>query len=118
LKSNTKEILVFRSTEDDKYLEEYLKVYVKRRASQKIETRVISSKKETMAKMLEDKKLNKKRKYVPESLFSLQTEIDIYNDRTAFISFGKQLTGIVIENPQVAQSLRTIFELVWTKTKA
>ena len=88
---------------------------MKRRTKIGIKTRIISPTKVSSDIKTEDLGLNRIRKYIPESIFHLNTQVSIYNDQVAFIAFEKKLMGFVISSKDVAQTLRTIFEIVWNK---
>jgi len=115
LKEKPEELLVFRSPHDKERLGQYLVGYMKRREKIGIKTRIISPNKITDAIQKEDISLNRTRKYLPEGKFHLNTQISIYNDQVAFIAFEKKLMGFVISSKDVAQTLKTVFELVWGK---
>ena len=38
-------------------------------------------------------------------------EIDIYGNKVALLSFGKELIGTIIESKQIAEALKQIFDL-------
>jgi len=44
--------------------------------------------------------------------FDIPVEINIYNDKVAFMSYSDQI-GIIIEGQGIATAMRTIFELFW-----
>ncbi len=113
LKERPKEVCVFRSIYDKQKLDKFLTGFIKREATLGIKTRIISPKIVTPEVLEKDKRYNRERKYVPEELFKLETQISVYNDQTAFFTYGKKLMGFVISSKDVAQTLRTIFELVW-----
>jgi len=113
LKDKPNQVQVFRSVYDKERLDKYLTWYIKRQLAAGIETRIISPKLVTDDLIEKDKKLNRARKYVPESLFRINTQIMIYNNNIAFITLEKKLMGFVISSKDVAQTLRTIFETLW-----
>lgn len=48
---------------------------------------------------------------------SVQSDIAIYEDRIRIASFSEKLMGIIIENKEAAETLRTLFNLAWSKNK-
>ena len=55
---------------------------------------------------------------VDKGKYHLPAEIDIYEDKVAMLSFIKgDFIGLVIENKDIAQSLRSIFRLAFGKKK-
>lgn len=113
LKSKPDEVQIFRSVFDKTRLNDYLINYIVRQKNAIKLTRVISPSVVTPERLQEDKRLNRVRKYIPEELFKINTQIEIYDDNVAFMTYGKRLMGFVISSKDVAESLRTIFELVW-----
>jgi len=53
------------------------------------------------------------RRRVPKEKFPLNCDIAIYDDYVRIASLGKRLVGIVIEDKEIANSLRSIFKLAW-----
>lgn len=51
------------------------------------------------------------RQFMPEELYTAPVEIDIYGNRTSFISFGEELNGLIIDNKHIADAMRQVFEL-------
>lgn len=41
----------------------------------------------------------------------------IYANKVALISFGRKLTGVVLESEDIANTLRCMFSLLWEKLK-
>lgn len=113
LKSKPDEVQIFRSVFDEIRLDKYLPVYVERQKNAIKLTRIISPSVVTPERLQEDKRLNRLRKYIPEELFKINTQIEIYNDNVAFMTYGKRPMGFVISSKDVAASLKTVFELVW-----
>jgi sugar-specific transcriptional regulator TrmB len=113
LRSKPAEVLVFRSTHDDEILGNFLIDIKKRRALNGTKTRMISQTEITKEKIQEDKQLLVQRKYVPDDVFHLDTEVAIIDNQVSFITFDKKITGFVITSKEVPQTLRTIFESLW-----
>ncbi len=109
-------IKVIVSDYDSKEFDEYLRrYYVPKRAKRGIKSKVISPTKPTKEKLEEDKKLLKERRYISREEFAVPTEIDIYNDKVALISFKEKLIGVIIENKDYAQTMNKIFDQMWEK---
>lgn len=51
------------------------------------------------------------RTWVSPSEYNAPVEIDIYGDRVAFLSFGKEMIGTVLQSPQIARAMRQLFRL-------
>ena len=52
------------------------------------------------------------RTWMKEADYSAPVEWNVYGDSVAIMSFGKELVGIIIESPQVAESLRQLYRLL------
>lgn len=50
---------------------------------------------------------------VPKRKFSIESEINIYENKVAIISLGEEQVALIIESEQVASAQRTIFDLLW-----
>jgi sugar-specific transcriptional regulator TrmB len=113
LKEKPEEVLVLRSIYDNEKLGTYLQGYVKRTALAGIKTRIISPREITKEVEENDKTYLRERKYIPEKIFCSDTQIDIYNDRVVFINLHNKLMGFIVNSKDVANSMKTIFELLW-----
>ncbi len=56
---------------------------------------------------------NMEKRFIPPDKFPFTTEITIYNDKIILISWAAKLIGIIVENKDMANSLRSIFNLTW-----
>jgi sugar-specific transcriptional regulator TrmB len=113
LRDKPEELLIFRSIHDQKRLSKELFGFIAQQSILGIKTRAVSP---TVVDE-ETKKWDKKnliaRKYVPESIFAIDTQINIYNNQVAFLAYKSKPMGFVISSKDVAQTFRTIFELIW-----
>ena len=71
----------------------------------------ITETKERRARGQEDKKLLFNRTWLNKKDYDVPVEINIYGNKVAFLSFGKELIGVIIDSPQITQSLKKIFLL-------
>ncbi len=86
--------------------------YLTRRAKKKIRTTAITpDSPEANHDVRLDRVRNVTRLWVRPEDYAAPVEIDIYGDKVAIISFGKEIFGIVIENEHVAQAFRDTFAL-------
>ena len=60
----------------------------------------------------QDEKWLMERTWVSTDIYSEPVEIDIYGDKVAFMSFGNEAIGVIIESPQIAESMRKLFDLM------
>lgn len=58
-----------------------------------------------------DKRLKRKMTWCSPNQYTAPVEISIYGNKTAFISFGKEVVASIIESPQIADAMRQLFKL-------
>lgn len=94
---------------------EYEKTYIKRRVQKKIPSKTIyTSRKGPVLKESDETSLRES-KYVKPDELPLGVDITILKDKVAIVVLKGQISGTLIENKEVADSFRAIFELVWNK---
>lgn len=53
-------------------------------------------------------------RWFPNDISAFHNEINIYDDKVAICSLGRhELLGLIIESDEIAESQRSIFEMVW-----
>lgn len=87
-----------------------------RRAKQKINSRVIYTNESNTA--IDGYSNNeRKAKFIPRKDFNFDADISIRSDKVFFIPYSNPLTGVVIENKAIANSMKNVFELLWLNIK-
>lgn len=62
-----------------------------------------------------DSKHYRETKLIDNALFNFELELNIYGNKTAFIVYNQETyIGIIIENPEIANSLKALFNLIWS----
>lgn len=109
-----KELLIFRSPEDEKNLDlDWIKKDNRRLTLAGVHTRLISPKSEgKLFSEVNGLKINRDIRYSDEDL-SLPAEISIYNNRVNIVSYKKDKIGAIIESKDFADSMRKIFNHIW-----
>ncbi len=51
--------------------------------------------------------------FVPPSDFPFSCDITSYNNKVAIIAYGKDISGVLLENEEMAKTINSIFELAW-----
>jgi sugar-specific transcriptional regulator TrmB len=90
--------------------------YVKRRVKSHIEAKVIISSGSMSKNYLQrDDKALRESRVVASATFPFPHEVDIYGDKVAFIDYhkGGQLIGIIIHHPQIAVTMKALWNLAW-----
>lgn len=65
----------------------------------------------TNKKPEDDNAVLMQRTWVDATKYTAPVEIDMYGNKVALLSFGKELVGVIIESQQIAEALKQIFEL-------
>ncbi len=54
------------------------------------------------------------RKYLPYNKFPFNADFSIYKNKVVLLSWRKKIMGIVIENKDIADAMRSLFTLAWS----
>ncbi|MDD3487022.1 MAG: helix-turn-helix domain-containing protein [Candidatus Moranbacteria bacterium] len=108
------EILAYVGEDILRHLPEYTKDYVARRVEKGIVLRGIYKNNQEMAKYL-DKSAGQLRitRILDEKNFPVNNETNIYKNKIAIASYGKEMFGMIVESEEIARSQKAIFELAW-----
>lgn len=76
---------------------------------------IVSASKHAEVYAQKDEKEFRTTRIVSNDLFPFQHELDIYGSKVAFIHFkrGERLVGVVVDHPQIAQTMKALFDLAW-----
>lgn len=109
------EILNYGDSEEiRKHWPSYDEDYVAKRAKQKIFLRGIALDDEYGRKVVQNNTdYNREIRLIPKDKFNFSNEIHIYDDKVAIISYKDELIGMIIESPEIANTQRSIFSMVW-----
>lgn len=56
--------------------------------------------------------------FIDHSLFPFATEINVYNNKISIVTFSeKGLIGVIIENREICETLKSIFNLTWNLSR-
>lgn len=55
----------------------------------------------------------KERKFIPKDKFPFSGSVNIYGNKVSLTSRKKTITGVIIENKEIAETLRALFSLAW-----
>jgi sugar-specific transcriptional regulator TrmB len=95
----------------------FIENYIIKRAKSKIRVRaVIEKNKETEEISKSNKSLLRESRYMQE-LANFKTINFIYKNKVAMLSFTNEPVGLIIENKEIAETQRFIFELIWKSAK-
>ncbi len=95
---------------------EFEKSYTSKRVQKKIPSKTIyTSSKGPILKATDESSLRES-KFIEQDKLPLGVDITIFKDKVAIIALKGQISGTLIEHKEVADSFRTIFQLIWDKT--
>ena len=108
------DIYLLRSPADVRFFDEqFFERFRKKRAELGITTYALTPQVVSAIHNEEVDKLNKfKRTWLPSEDYTANVEWDVYGNKVAFISYGQEAIGMIIESPQIAESFRQIFNLL------
>lgn len=111
------EIVVFRSPLDDEFLsQEFAEKHAIKLKKNNTRLRMISPEtKNGVFTTVAGEKMLREIRYIKKHLF--ESEISIYNNRVAIVTYGKTKVSMLVDNKELANTLRSIFELVWAGLK-
>lgn len=118
LKLKTKEIRVFSPIDElfGLFTEKaHTETLTRRRVERGIKSRVIYTSKRGPVFKETDKLYNRESKFVAPKDFPFKSGIDIYDNNVTFNNFHGKIIGIVIEDEQIAATMKAIFDLLWKK---
>lgn len=119
LESGSKEIFVISSPlniDDD--VKEIIKNQITKQAHRGIKTKAITPlRKEIIDKIREDEDSNNlvERKRIPKEELMIPAQIIICGNTISITNFKDNINNFVINSPKAAESLRLVFELLWSK---
>ena len=94
---------------------EFENTYIKKRVQKKIHSRTIyTSRKGPILKEFDESSFRES-KYIEPDKLPLGVDITILKDKVAIVALKGKISGTLIEQKEVADSFRAIFELVWSK---
>jgi HTH-type transcriptional regulator, sugar sensing transcriptional regulator len=88
--------------------------YSDRRESKGIKARIIYNR---TAGPFPDRSNQTDRRHVPEKTLAVTNDIVIFDDKVAIANLQGALFGVLIENKQIADSMRSMFEFMWSCIK-
>jgi len=111
-------IRAYASVEDTQHtLPDYFPKYYKRRAKKGIKIRAIFPKTpEALELVKHDEEEIRETALVPADKYQFSPEINIYDNKVMIASWKEKL-GIIIESKEIADAMKTIYELAWAEAK-
>ena len=66
-------------------------------------------------KHLENNQALRQLKLIDEKDFPLSNETNIYKNKVAIASYGREVFGMLIESEEISRAQKAIFNLLWSK---
>lgn len=122
LRENPKEILgILQTSQVEPEIYKWLTTtYARKRSSQGIRAKVITTSDKKLTKYVEKNEEEKREtRIVPKQDFPIAVEMNIYNNKVAFMNFkkGENHIGIIINNKLIADTMKALFSLAWEGAK-
>lgn len=113
------DILLFRSNYDVNHQEsrDLIRSVIKRQVTNNIKTRAITPLFEPMNRAYtidKDKENLVNRRFIKLEKFNIPAQIIIYGNKVAITSYKNNLMNTIIDNKDISESLKSIFEIVWS----
>jgi hypothetical protein len=108
------EILSYMGQDPLEELPEYSKYFVDERVKKGVISRSICKETESVMKYVKNNAAQLRiTKILSTENFPIDNEIDIYKNKVAIASYGKEMFGMIIESEEIAKAQKAIFELAW-----
>jgi sugar-specific transcriptional regulator TrmB len=114
------DIYFLRTPSEVKVLgDDFFMRYKKKRADLGIKTYAFT-KPTAFSRLLaaDDKKNNMIRTWIDEDEYDAPVEINVYGDKVAFLAFGEEVMGVIIQNKPIADSMRQLLTMLRKKHKS
>lgn len=108
------EILGYVGEGITQHLPEYTQDYVQRRAEKGVVFRgIYKAAPEIIAYMQKNQAQLRVGRILSEKDFPVSNEINIYKNKMAIASYGREMFGMLIESEEIVRTQKAIFELAW-----
>ena len=110
------EILAYASADDVyRHVPRFIEQYIRRRVKKKIHVRgMLVDTPRARAHWQRHQHHLLKFKFIPKR-FEFRPEVNIYNHKVAFMTFGEEFFGVIIESKEIYSYHKQLFELVWSQ---
>ncbi|MGI6612253.1 MAG: TrmB family transcriptional regulator [Candidatus Nanosyncoccaceae bacterium] len=116
-----KDTFLVRSQFDKKLDRKFLRNYREKRQALGINTYAITIDTENGRKHIlegRDQETLFHRTIIDKKRYTAPVEIDVYGDKTAFVSFGETQTSFIISSPAIAEAMRQICQIIIEDNRA
>lgn len=112
-----KDIYFMRTPSEVKFLgEDYFQAYKKKRAELGIKTYAFTQATQASHQnALKDDSYNMIRTWIKSDDYNAPVEINVYGDKVAYLAYGEEIMGVIIQSAVIAESMRQLFNMVSAK---
>jgi len=83
------------------------------RVKARLPVRVIYTHRDGIQEGINSKDMLREGRFIPRDKFPFSTEISLYSNKLHMTNYAEPISGVIIENAQIANSMRAIFDLAW-----
>ncbi len=94
-------------------LKEHGELMASPRVQKKIKAKVLYTSKKGEVYKFKDPQNLRDAIFIDEKKFPFKCGIDVYDNNIAFYSYKGTIMGVIIENEDMADTLKTLFEMIW-----
>ena len=104
---------IVRTPADEGYFGQVLYRYLDRRAELGIPSRLLAPALPGPMRWAaaNDARLKRIVTWMPPAAYTAPVEVSVYGSKVAFISFGDEAVGTIVESPQIAEAMRQLYAL-------
>ena len=97
-----------------KAMPDYWSSYIAERVKRGIWVRALADRsEESKHYQAQGEKELRELRFLPEGARPFNTEVNIYGNKVAMLTFGKEVIGVIIESEDIANTWRMVFEVIW-----
>jgi sugar-specific transcriptional regulator TrmB len=118
IKSKPKEVLTLSSAKIFDILTFYFPNWIRRRVKARIYARILQEKAGITEELKQiDKSELREIRFLPND-FKINTYFQIYGNKVAILTLRREeLVGVIIENKDITEAQKSLFEFLWNKSK-
>ena len=114
LRSNVKETFAIASVDQIfDVFPSHTTNYSTRRIKKGIKSRLIYTSSKGPILKDSDEKMLRESKFIEEKRMPLSGDLAVYGDSVAITALTGKISGVIIDHPEIANSFRSFFELIW-----
>jgi sugar-specific transcriptional regulator TrmB len=85
----------------------------RQRIEKKIQSQIIYTRDEGQMPNASDPNKLRQAKFLPKDKLMIGSDVSIYDNKVSIVTYKAKPIGVVIENEDIANTMRTLFKLIW-----